>query len=152
MESSKAFNGLATGALLFALFAVIVAAVDFIGAIQPLSPTVSGWRYTSSASLTSYLGVPIVVALVAALAAVYLDRPGLTSRLALTCKIMAGLLVAIWIVFLVDSFIVRGGAAAEERQVGDIGIFQTSVKYLLYSLALFLSGRALSRSLAAQGK
>lgn len=143
---AKPFTGIAVAALAFAALAVAVTVVDFLSSIQPLSPTVAGWRYTASASLAGGLAIPVLAVLVAAFAARYLDRPALTRRLALAAKIVAGLLVAMWLVFMIDGFSMRGQAKPEERAIGDAGILQASLKFLLQAAVLFVIGRALQAS------
>ena len=150
---SKPYRLIALAALGFGAFTVVSSVIDFIGAIQPLSPTIAGWRYTSSAALAGYLAIPVVGVFAAALAAWYLERPNLTKRLALAAQLVAGLLLAIWIVFLIDSFAMRSGAKPEERAIGDAGVVQASLKFLLYALVLFLIGRSLKATRpVSQGK
>jgi hypothetical protein len=140
---AKPATGIALAGLAFAVLAVAVTAVDFLSSIQPLSPTVAGWRYQASASLAGGLAIPMLAIFVAAFSAWYLDRPALTSRLAAASTILAGLLVAIWLVFMIDGFTMRGQAKPEERSIGDAGILQASLKFLLQAAVLFVIGRTL---------
>ena len=139
---TKEFRGIAVAALWFGALTIAFTLADFISSIQPLSPTIAGWRYTSLAALTGFLGVPVMGAFAAVLAAAYLERPALSARLALACKLIAVLLVVALIVFLIDAMAMRAGAKPEERSIGDIGVVQHTVKYLFYSIAVFLAGRA----------
>ncbi len=149
---AKPFTGIAVAALAFAALATAVTVVDFVSSIQPLSPTIAAWRYQASASLAGGLAIPVLAVLVAAFAARYLDRPVLTRRLAFAAKVLAGLLVAIWLVLMIDGFSMRGEAKPEERSIGDAGIVQASLKYLLQAAVLFVIGRALQSRPDTQGK
>lgn len=148
----KEFRGIAWAALWFGALTIVITMLDYIGSIQPFSPTIAGWRYVSLASLTGFLGIPVMGAFAAALAAHYLERPVLAARLGVACKIIAIILVVAMILFLFDGLSMRSDAKPEERRVGDFGVVQTALKYVLYSLALFLLGRGLSAPRVAQGR
>lgn len=114
-----------------ALFLIAMPLMDFVANVWPPAPGLATWRYASAGILSGFLMTPMVGVVMAFAAASVLDQRRSLKVFGILAAVVAVILIAAALLFVLDVLQVRATLEEEERTRILIGGAMALVKYLV---------------------